>query len=85
MQGLNEGAIGSDLRVNFQAVIVIICQRRINLGQPQPVFTANLVGCPSEPLMPDGDVLHGNPAPCDPWLAVPNPWGGVNVPVDREC
>ncbi len=72
-------------RVNFGEVIMIICQRGVNISQIKFVFCGNLIGTFPQPFMPDYDILNSNPMPCDTRFPARNAGRNLNVPIQCKC
>lgn len=64
-QGFDEGLALLDVVVDLRSMVVVVGQCRVDIGQSQVVLSGNLINAFADPLMPDHDVLHRNPMPCN--------------------
>ncbi len=80
LQGIGEGDVLGDLPVNVVAVIEVVGECGVDIGQRQlrELFD-NIVRRLPLALVPRDDVLHADARPSDAGLAPTDPWGHVDV------
>ena len=61
MQRLRERFSFTDRLVHLPAMIEVVCQCRVNIGQAEVIFGQDLIGAPAHALVTDRDVLDLDP------------------------
>ncbi len=82
-EGLGEGAVLGHAGVDFLAVVEVIGERGVDVGERQIVLGSDFVGTLAEPLVPDCDVLHRDATPADPGLPADGVRRHLDVLVQR--
>src|SRR5437016_4376894 len=70
----------SKLSVDFLPMVMVIGETGIHIGKRKRWIARNdLVRAQTVTLMPEHDILHANPVPCDPWSSAADTGRYLNV------